>query len=105
MKFAVALGKSPGYGPDKTRRTYNFLPKHDMEYDLNAIEKKIVHKLEDRCEVRGDQEPQARSTSDARLLHIHVELFSSETVHILKHFVVYYPELYSWSRYVEAVAS
>lgn len=53
MKFAVALGKSPGHGHDKTRRAYNFLPKHDMEYDLKAIEKKIVHKLEDRCEVRG----------------------------------------------------
>lgn len=52
MKFAVALGKSPGHGPDKSRRAYNFLPKHTMEYDLKSIERKIVHKLEDRCEVR-----------------------------------------------------
>lgn len=51
MKFAVALGKSPGHGPDKTRRAYNFLPKHTVEYDLKAIERKIIHKLEDRCEV------------------------------------------------------
>lgn len=52
MKFAVALGRSPGHGPDKARRAYNFLPKHTTEYDLKAIEKKIMHKLEDRCEVR-----------------------------------------------------
>lgn len=51
MKFAVALGKSPGHGLDKTRQAYNFLPKNATDYDLRAIEEKIVHKLEDRCEV------------------------------------------------------
>ena len=57
MKFAVALGRSPGHGPDKARRAYNFLPKHTTEYDLKAIEKKIMHKLEDRCEVTGRTKP------------------------------------------------
>lgn len=60
MKFAVALGKSPGHGPDKARRAYNFLPKHATEYDLSAIEKKIMHKLEDRCEVRMNDGPAVR---------------------------------------------
>ncbi|CAN0267089.1 unnamed protein product [Ectocarpus sp. 8 AP-2014] len=58
MKFAVALGKSPGHGPDKSRRAYNFLPKHTTEYDLKVIEKKIMHKLEDRCEVAGNYQYQ-----------------------------------------------
>lgn len=53
MKFAVAVGKSPGHGPDKAGRgAYNFLPKHTTEYGLKAIERKIMHKLEDRCEVK-----------------------------------------------------
>lgn len=50
-KFAIALGKSPGHGPDKARRTYNFLPKANTDHDLGEIEKKIVQKLQDRCEV------------------------------------------------------
>eukprot|EP00903_Cladosiphon_okamuranus_P009058 g8660.t1 len=58
MKFAVALGRSPGHGPDKSRRAYNFLPKHTTEYDLKAIEEKIMHKLEDRCEVAGNYQYQ-----------------------------------------------
>lgn len=52
MKFAGALGRSSGQEPDKSRRAYNFLPKNTTEHDLKAIEKKIMHKLEDRCEVR-----------------------------------------------------
>lgn len=69
MKFAVALGKSPGHGPDNTRRAYNFLPKHTTEYDLNSIEKKIIHKLEDRCEVRAKHDahtPQQRYRENYR---------------------------------------
>lgn len=50
-KFAVAFGKSPGHGPVRARRTYNFLPKANTDHDLGEIEKRIAQKLLDRCEV------------------------------------------------------
>lgn len=50
-KFAVSLGRLPGHGSDKAGRVNSFLPKHTVEHDVDAIEKKIIHKLEGGCEV------------------------------------------------------
>ena len=53
-KFAASFGKLPAHDSDKAGRANNFLPKHAVEYDINAIEKKIIHKLEGGCEVRAN---------------------------------------------------
>ena len=52
-KFKVALGKLPVHGTEKAARANSFLPKHAVECDLDAIEKKIIQKLEGTCEVRA----------------------------------------------------
>ncbi|CAM9163822.1 unnamed protein product, partial [Discosporangium mesarthrocarpum] len=58
LRFATALEKSPGHGPNKSRGWYNFLPQNSKEFDLKSLETRIVHKLEDRCQVAGNYQYQ-----------------------------------------------